>query len=134
MKEWQALHAFTEMIYTLWELILATYTAFCSAHFREGVENIPINVQGRFLEEFGVQEEDEGGEDTGQGSSKRAEQPGAGAGKPPEHAALFGGNCDDHFRLGIKLTRWAVAFKFSQVLKLLRRPALLYQSLCHTLI
>ena len=110
------------------------YTAFCSAHFREGVEDIPNNVQGRFLEEFGVQEEDEGDEGTWQGSSKRAGQPGAGAGKPPEHAALFGGNCDDHFRLGIKLTRWAIAFKFSQVLKLLHRPALLYQSVCHTLI
>ena len=78
-------------------------------------------MQGRFLEEFGVQEEDEGGEDTGQGSSKRAGQPGAGAGKPPEHAALFVGNCDDHFRIGIKLTRWTDVFKLSQVLKLLRR-------------
>lgn len=25
--------------------------------------------------------------------------------KPAEHQALFGGNTDDHFRMGIKLTR-----------------------------
>ena len=31
----------------------------------------------------------------------------AAARKPAEHTALFAGNCDDHFRMGIKLTRWA---------------------------
>jgi hypothetical protein len=30
---------------------------------------------------------------------------GAAARKPAEHQALFAGNCDDHFRIGIKLTR-----------------------------
>ena len=28
--------------------------------------------------------------------------------KPPNHRALFGGNTDDHFRMGVKITRGAV--------------------------
>lgn len=34
-----------------------------------------------------------------------AQEASAAACKPAEHQALFAGNCDDHFRLGIKLTR-----------------------------
>ena len=37
-----------------------------------------------------------------------AQEASAAARKPAEHQALFAGNCDDHFRLGIKLTRCAV--------------------------
>ena len=65
-------------------------------------------MQGRFLEEFGVQEGEEG-DTAGQGTSKKAEQAGPGLGKPAEHEVLFSGNCDDHFRLGIKVTRYAAS-------------------------
>ncbi|KAL4425892.1 hypothetical protein ABPG75_009908 [Micractinium tetrahymenae] len=56
-----------------------------------------IQNKQRFLEEFG----DQGDELT---ERERA----AVARKPAEHRALFGGNMDDHFRMGIKLTRGAV--------------------------
>ncbi|KAL4445727.1 hypothetical protein ABPG77_008926 [Micractinium sp. CCAP 211/92] len=56
-----------------------------------------IQNKQRFLEEFG----DQGEELT---ERERA----AVARKPAGHRALFGGNSDDHFRVGIKLTRGAV--------------------------
>ena len=65
---------------------------------------VVLLLQDRFLSEFGDPDapDDEAG-------SERAAEPtkyGNGLGAmPAEHQALFAGNTDDHFRLGIKLTR-----------------------------
>ena len=58
-------------------------------------------MQDRFLTEFGDQDamEDEAGTDGGAGQAE------GGNTLPAEHQALFAGNTDDHFRLGIKITR-----------------------------
>lgn len=49
-----------------------------------------VQNKARFLEEFGPLEEEQ--------EERRP-------GQPAEHAVLFSGNIDDHFMLGIKLTR-----------------------------
>ena len=62
-----------------------------------------IQKKHRFLEEFGVDDEDDEGEEGGLSEREKA----ALARKPAQHRALFAGNVDDHFRFGIKLTRGA---------------------------
>ena len=39
------------------------------------------------------------------GRKKLAKEGAAAAGRPSDHEALLAGNSDDHFRLGIKLTK-----------------------------
>lgn len=56
--------------------------------------NDSIQGKARFREEFGAQDDE-------------AEADGKARHHVPEHSALFHGNTDDHFRLGIKLTRQA---------------------------
>ena len=61
-----------------------------------------IQNKQRFLEEFGAGDDEEG-EEAGLSAREKA----ALQRKPAEHRGLFAGNLDDHFRLGIKLTRGA---------------------------
>ena len=76
-----------------------------------------VQHKQRFLEEFGADDEGEPEEEerraaaqegAAEGGSKGAKRA-LGGGKPADHEALFAGNSDDHFRLGIKLTQWVAA-------------------------
>ena len=69
-----------------------TFVARCRADSIQGKE--------RLLEEFGSEEDGDNGE-AGKGKDRVVD-------KPDEHKVLFEGNTDDHFRLGIKITRGAV--------------------------
>ena len=53
-----------------------------------------IQNKARFLREFGTEE----------AAGEEALQ--KGHPKPADHRALFHGNTDDHFKIGIKTTRW----------------------------
>ena len=52
-----------------------------------------------------MQEGDEDGSKDGEGDGAKSKKQREGFWRPDEHRALFTGNCDDQFRLGIKLTR-----------------------------
>ena len=71
-----------------------------------------IQGKSRFLEEFGDEEEEEAGAK----EAKRKLQ------TPAEHQALFAGDMDDHFRFGIKITKYALFSRFeSNCLRSFRR-------------
>lgn len=53
----------------------------------------------RFIEDFGPDEEDSEDE----GMTDRAKK--VKAEMPLDHQQLFEGNCDDHFQIGLKMTR-----------------------------
>ena len=60
------------------------------------------SIQGkqRFLEDFGPGEDASDEEELTE-RGKRVKQQ-----QPAEHQTLFDGNCDDHFRIGMKITRY----------------------------
>ena len=66
-----------------------------------------LAVQDRFLTEFGDPEAPEDQADADDAAAATGKQPKGSKKSPPEHQALFAGNTDDHFRLGIKITRQA---------------------------
>ncbi|GLC42263.1 hypothetical protein PLESTM_001310300 [Pleodorina starrii] len=63
------------------------------------------SVQGkeRFVEQFTDPEEGDMAEEDMDAAAKARL-----AARPPEHRALFAGNVDDHFRLGVKVTKGAI--------------------------
>eukprot|EP00955_Chlamydomonas_euryale_P115539 366358-Chlamydomonas_euryale.AAC.2 len=61
-----------------------------------------VTSKEKFVEQFGPPEAEEPEDDADERARARR------AAKPGEWRALFSGNCDDHFRLGIKITRGAV--------------------------
>ena len=64
-----------------------------------------IQHKQRFLDEFGEPDSGERIEDGGAAHDAGVDGVSRKGGKPAEHEALFSGNGDDHFRLGIRITR-----------------------------
>ncbi|KAG0592994.1 hypothetical protein KC19_1G296500 [Ceratodon purpureus] len=70
-------------------------------------QTVDIEHKTRFFDDFGA-EDDEDEEDNHDGDAEQEEGNGYKGGKPADYKALFSGNNDDHFRIGIKFTRKSI--------------------------
>lgn len=59
--------------------------------------------KARFFDDFGVEEDD-----INEPEEENPEKKETLSAKPPDFRALFSGNNDDHFRIGIKFTRLGI--------------------------
>lgn len=84
----------------LWSLAQAETRSDCIQH------------KERFLDEFGADDDDDDDDVADdlsiEAGDKKARKSLAAAKKPADHVAVMSGNRDDHFRMGIKITRGAV--------------------------
>jgi U3 small nucleolar RNA-associated protein 25 len=93
------------------------YTRLHASRTGNLVESVAKFIQQgkeRFLEQF-AGDDDEEEQQQGGGGGKKDQGGASWQRKPAEHRALFGGNTDDHFRFGIKITRGQVKL-FSDLL------------------